>query len=119
MLTLVFGMYSSLFQRSWSDGSILHESHSVGCVSDISKDFPSESKGGTKMLAESTPEISASESDLAYSRHTPPMPRELFAEMQRERYLEHENGDAVDCSNFVDLDWLSSSANSWEEELLE
>ncbi|KAK4391912.1 Phosphoinositide phosphatase SAC4 [Sesamum angolense] len=101
------------------DGSILRESHSVGSASDITKDFPSESKGGTKMLAESTPEISASESDLAYSRHTPPMPRELFAEMQRERYLEHENGDAVDCSNFVDLDWLSSSANSWEEELLE
>ncbi|KAL0333655.1 UNVERIFIED_CONTAM: Phosphoinositide phosphatase SAC4 [Sesamum angustifolium] len=110
---------SSLFKRSWSDGSILRESHSVGSASDITKDFPSESKGGTKMLAESTPEISASESDLAYSRHTPPMPRELFAEMQRERYLEHENGDALDCSNFVDLDWLSSSANSWEEELLE
>lgn len=52
--------------------------------------------------------------------YTTPVPtRELFAEMQRVRYLEHENGDAIDCSNFVDLDWLSSSGNSCEEELLE
>ncbi|XP_047946635.1 phosphoinositide phosphatase SAC3-like isoform X2 [Salvia hispanica] len=55
-----------------------------------------------------------------YGSDTSPMPnRELFAEMQRVRYLEHENGDAIDCSNFVDLDWLSSSGNSCEEELLE
>ncbi|KAI5405801.1 variant 4, suppressor of actin mutation, partial [Lathyrus oleraceus] len=32
-------------------------------------------------------------------------------------YEEHE--DASDCSNFLDVDWLSSSGNSCEEELLE
>ncbi|KAL0374625.1 UNVERIFIED_CONTAM: Phosphoinositide phosphatase SAC4 [Sesamum radiatum] len=52
-------------------------------------------------------------------RYTSSMPaRELFAEIQQ-RDLEHENGDVIDCSNFVDLDWLSSSGNSCEEELLE
>ena len=30
-----------------------------------------------------------------------------------------EHGDSGDCSNFVDLDWLYSSGNSLEEELLE
>lgn len=56
----------------------------------------------------------------SFCSDTSSMPaREFFAEMQRVRYLEHENGEAIDCSNFVDLDWLSSSGNSCEEELLE
>ncbi|MCE3215469.1 hypothetical protein HAX54_002521 [Datura stramonium] len=45
--------------------------------------------------------------------------RQLFVEMQRDRSLEQQNADAYDCSNFVDLDWLSSSGNSCEEELLD
>ncbi|KAI3447255.1 hypothetical protein Pfo_003920 [Paulownia fortunei] len=102
----------SLFKRSWSEGHILRESRSPTSASN--------EPGGTKMLSESTPEISTSERELAYLRYTPPLlTRELFAEMQRDRYLEHENGDTIDCSNFVDLDWLSSSGNSCEEELLE
>lgn len=36
--------------------------------------------------------------------------RELFVDS--ERCLENDNIDAFDCSNFVDLDWLSSSGNS-------
>lgn len=51
------------------------------------------------------------------------MPRkQLFGDVQRDRYLESdhihfsENGDASSFSNFVDLDWLSSSGNSCEEE---
>ncbi|KAI3443507.1 hypothetical protein Pfo_000172 [Paulownia fortunei] len=99
----------SIFKRSWSDGNILCESRSPSSMPNINKGFPSadfssESKRRSKMLSDCTS----------------PMPtRELFAEMQRDRYLEHENGDAIDCSNFVDLDWLSSSGNSCEEELLE
>lgn len=48
--------------------------------------------------------------------------RQLFGDMQRERCLESEHiyysehGDSLNCSNFVDLDWLSSSGNSCEEE---
>ena len=30
-----------------------------------------------------------------------------------------EHGDACDCSNVLDVDWLSSSGNYLEEELLE
>ncbi|KAL6575305.1 hypothetical protein OROMI_012590 [Orobanche minor] len=44
--------------------------------------------------------------------------RDLYAEMQRVRYIERENGGTVDFSNFVDLDWISSG-NSCEEELFE
>ncbi|KAF3682602.1 hypothetical protein FXO37_02244 [Capsicum annuum] len=39
--------------------------------------------------------------------------------MQRDRSLQQQNADAYDCSNFVDLDWLSSSGNSCEEEFLD
>lgn len=45
--------------------------------------------------------------------------REIFVDMSRDRSLEHENGDTYDSSNFVDLDWLSSSGNSCEEEIFE
>ncbi|CAK9179659.1 unnamed protein product, partial [Ilex paraguariensis] len=113
----------SLFKRSLSDGNILRESHSPMSSSNFEKDLSDlsdRSRGGSKMLSESTPEISTCESDIAFSRYTPSMPRrELFVDMQRERCLENDNGDALDCSNFVDLDWLSSSGNSCEEELFE
>lgn len=115
----------SLFKRSWSDGNILRESQTPSSTPKVNKHFPSadfsdEPKRSSKMLCGSTPDMPTSESELAYSSCTAPMPaRELFAEMQRERYLVHEYGDAIDCSNFVDLDWLSSSGNSCEEELLE
>ncbi|KAG6431623.1 hypothetical protein SASPL_109702 [Salvia splendens] len=115
----------SLFKRSWSDGNILRESHSPSSTPNINKvmssaGFPGESNRRSKIISESVPNMCTSESELAYSSDTSPMPtRDLFAEMQRVRYLEHENGDAVDCSNFVDLDWLSSFGNSCEEELLE
>ncbi|XP_020553629.1 phosphoinositide phosphatase SAC4-like isoform X2 [Sesamum indicum] len=113
----------SLFRRSWSDGNILRERRSPTSTPDINKGFPSANfsndSGGSKMHSESTPEMSTPTSELAYSRYTSSMPaRELFAEIQQ-RDLEHENGDVIDCSNFVDLDWLSSSGNSCEEELLE
>lgn len=57
-------------------------------------------------------------------RYTPSMPRrQLFNDIQRERCVESdhhiyysEHGDSFSCSNFVDLDWLSSSGNSCEEE---
>ncbi|KAB2621038.1 phosphoinositide phosphatase SAC3 [Pyrus ussuriensis x Pyrus communis] len=58
-------------------------------------------------------------------RYTPSMPRrQLFGEFQRFRCeSDHiyysEQGDSYNFSNFVDLDWLSSSANSCEEEPFE
>ncbi|XP_073278966.1 phosphoinositide phosphatase SAC2-like isoform X1 [Primulina huaijiensis] len=110
----------SRFKRSVSDGNILHESSSPTSTSNINKGFSNghfskESNRGTIMLSESTPEISTSESELVCPRETPIPTRVLYAAMQRSKYIEHENGEAIDWSNFVDLDWLSSSTNSCEE----
>ncbi|MBA0568161.1 hypothetical protein Golob_005672, partial [Gossypium lobatum] len=81
---------------------------------------------GSNGLSESSPEISTCESDISCSRYTPSMPRrQLFGDVQRDRYLEtgqiffSEHGGGVNCSNFVDLDWLSSSGNSCEDEPFE
>ncbi|GER36115.1 phosphoinositide phosphatase family protein [Striga asiatica] len=101
----------SWVKRSWSDGHILREQ----CSPTSSSNFNS---GSTKMLSESAPDMSTSEAHLAYLRCNPPA-REIFSEMRRDRYIEHDNWNAIDCSNFVDVDWLSSSGNSFEEELLE
>ncbi|KAL2533314.1 Phosphoinositide phosphatase SAC4 [Abeliophyllum distichum] len=114
-----------IFKRSWSDGNILRENRLPTSTSNINKVFSSvelsdKPKGESKMLSVSTPEISASESDLTCSRYISSMPSgELCAEVQRDGCLEHENGETIDCSNFVDLDWLSSSGTLCEEELME
>ncbi|XP_019196769.1 PREDICTED: phosphoinositide phosphatase SAC2-like isoform X3 [Ipomoea nil] len=110
----------SPFKRSFSDGNILHESQSPIPTRTFEKDFSnadfSYQSQGSKVPSESTLEISTCENGLTYSRYTPSMPtRELFADLPRDRCIEHENGDASDCSNFVDLDWLSSSGNSCDE----
>ncbi|EPS66096.1 hypothetical protein M569_08681, partial [Genlisea aurea] len=97
----------SFFKRSLSDGNILRESKSpISMPNSGCKDFAetgfSDVSVGRGNASESIPE-----NDLAYSRYTSSMPaRVLLAEMQRVRYLENEN-DSIDCSNFVDLDWLS------------
>ncbi|CAI9097357.1 OLC1v1033759C1 [Oldenlandia corymbosa var. corymbosa] len=113
------------FKRSLSDGNILRQSHTPMSSSNMEKDYSTSDfsdtpEEGRKVLSESTPDIPTCESDMSYPRFTPSMqPRELFVDTPRERYLEHENGDTFDSSNFVDLDWLSSSGNSCEEEILE
>ncbi|GAA0159990.1 hypothetical protein LIER_16648 [Lithospermum erythrorhizon] len=43
----------------------------------------------------------------------------ILPQMQKDKSLEHENGDTFDASNFVDLDWLSSSGTLCEEDILE
>ncbi|XP_038699994.1 phosphoinositide phosphatase SAC3-like isoform X2 [Tripterygium wilfordii] len=119
----------SLFKRCFSDGNILHESISPISATNFNQEKFSSSvlqnrlQGENHMLSESSPEISTSESDVAFSRYTPSMPRrQLFGDGQRDQWLESdhihysEHGDMFNCSNFVDLDWLSSSGNSCEEE---
>ncbi|KAF6138137.1 hypothetical protein GIB67_033551 [Kingdonia uniflora] len=72
----------------------------------------------SKGLSDYTPEISTCESDLSYSRYTPTMTRrQLFTEMQSN--LVYFNEDTSNCSNFVDLEWLSSLGNSCKEESYE
>nr|KYP57791.1 Polyphosphoinositide phosphatase [Cajanus cajan] len=122
----------SLFKRSFSDGNILNDSSTPMSAPKArhekfpSQGLPDRSGEGNKGLCESSPEISTTESDISFSRYTPPMPRrQLFGDIQRERGIESEHiyysdhGDSFSCSNFVDLDWLSSSGNSCEEEPFE
>lgn len=63
---------------------------------------------------------------VVFCRYTPSMSRrQLFPEQQPEQCLENDNiyfverGDSFNCSNFLDVDWLSSSGNSCEEETYE
>ncbi|KAF6142271.1 hypothetical protein GIB67_030638 [Kingdonia uniflora] len=118
-------MKRSLFKRSLSDGNILCESRTPMSTTNIGEkklDNPAMPErtegGGSKGLSDSTPEISTCESDLSYSRYTPTMTRrQLFTEMQSN--LVYFNNVTSNCSNFVDLKWLSSFGNSCEEESYE
>ncbi|XP_058079990.1 phosphoinositide phosphatase SAC3-like isoform X2 [Magnolia sinica] len=123
------GNARSLFIRSLSDGNILCESKTPVSSTNVGQKKLSNSAlsertvqaATNKGLSDSTPEISTCESDVSYSRYTPSMTRrQLFADMQRDRCFESdhvylmENGPGD--SNFLDIDWLSSSGNSCEEE---
>ncbi|XP_042507618.1 phosphoinositide phosphatase SAC2-like isoform X1 [Macadamia integrifolia] len=119
----------SFFKRSLSDGNILCESDTPMSTKNAGQKklsnlaLPESMQGGgSKGLSESTPEISSCESDLSYSRYTASMAqRQLFTDMHKDHCLEsnqiyfNENGDTFNCSNFLDVDWLSSS----EEEIYE
>ncbi|KAL9224175.1 hypothetical protein vseg_000237 [Gypsophila vaccaria] len=122
----------SSFKRCWSDGSILHESGSPISSSSAQREnfsklaYPNSSTDSSRLLTESSPDISASESDTSYFRYTQSMPqKQYFGDVQQAQHVEndhihtHERVDSLDCSNFVDLDWLSSSGNSCEEESYE
>lgn len=61
---------------------------------------------------------------MSLCRYTPSMARrQLFGDVQRDRCIETDHiyfsEHMFNCSNFVDLDWLSSSGNSCEEEQFE
>ncbi|KAG8380206.1 hypothetical protein BUALT_Bualt07G0169300 [Buddleja alternifolia] len=121
----------STIKRSLSDGNILSDSSSTiddanMIQMDNSCPKPVKVQGCNVGLSESTPDISTCDSDISYSRYTPSMSRtRLFPDTQPEQYLENDNmyfvqrGDSFNCSNFLDVDWLSSSANSCEEETYE
>nr|XP_010917403.1 phosphoinositide phosphatase SAC3 isoform X1 [Elaeis guineensis] len=111
----------SFFKRSLSDGNILHGSNTPSSCNVSCKKLPksalSDRKhqvGDAKGLSDSTPDISTCESDVSYSRYTPTISRrQLFLDNGHSYF--YESGD----SNFLDLDWLSSSSNSCEVEIYE
>ncbi|KAI8529737.1 hypothetical protein RHMOL_Rhmol12G0248400 [Rhododendron molle] len=122
----------SFLKRSLSDGNIPCESNSplevtdVGQMEEHNQSFPDNMHDGNKDLSESTPEISTCESELSYTRYTPSMSsRRLFPDMQPDQCLESDcncfdgRRDTFNCSNFLDVDWLSSSGNSCEEDAFE
>ncbi|GAB2291585.1 actin cytoskeleton and mitosis protein [Dionaea muscipula] len=119
-----------LFRRRWSEGNILGDSGSPPSAANRRPAtfpnlcFPDRADGVNLVLSESSPDMSTSESDAAaaYSRYTRSMPhKQLFGDVQKDQGLEndtcsnmHELSDSTDSSNFLDLDWLSSSGNSCE-----
>ncbi|KAJ8427842.1 hypothetical protein Cgig2_017890 [Carnegiea gigantea] len=117
--------------RCWSDGNILHESDFSVSTTRTERDtfpklvFPDRSGGDNGDKPESSHHRSTTESDASY-RYSPSVPRKhLVGNVQREQYVEKDNiniyerADSLDCSNFLDLDWLSSSGYSCEEESYE
>ncbi|CAN1136067.1 Phosphoinositide phosphatase SAC3 [Linum perenne] len=120
-------LFRSFFKRSFSDGNILH--HSCCPVSapnlirhNVSKTaLPEQWQGATNIYSESSPTTSTCNSSIAFSRNNPPLPqRQLFGDIQRDQIHESDHvyfsEDTLNWSNFVDLDWLSSSGNSFEDE---
>ncbi|XP_022146568.1 phosphoinositide phosphatase SAC2 isoform X2 [Momordica charantia] len=119
--------FRTSFKRSLSDGNILGQSEESDMVNihDGSRGpFPHLNEGCNKGFSESAPEVSTCESDISLCRYTPSMcSRPLHGNMQDDQMLEDdhichdEHGDSCSCSNFLDMDWISSSGNSCEDEL--
>ncbi|XP_010535792.1 PREDICTED: phosphoinositide phosphatase SAC4-like isoform X2 [Tarenaya hassleriana] len=120
-----------LVKRCLSDGNIHNESWTpMSAMSSkhesIShKVFSETSRGVSHILSESSPDIPAS-GDVALSRCTPSMPsRQLFGEVQKvqhvgcDRSYLSDQEDMCSVSNFVDIEWLSSSENLCENELFD
>ncbi|CAN6871755.1 unnamed protein product [Brassica oleracea] len=114
-------------KRCLSDGNILHESRTP--MSAMSSKHESISRKGlssrqvTHIVSESSPDMPAA--DVALSRCAPSMPSSHFfgdaQKVQRNgsnsNYLS-EQEDMSSVSNFVDVEWLSSSENLCENDQL-
>ncbi|KAL9268510.1 Phosphoinositide phosphatase SAC3-like protein [Drosera capensis] len=114
-------------KRCWSEGNILRDNNtSPSALENFPKLVLNDQADGIVLL-ESSPDISASDNAVAYSRYTPSLPsKHLFRDMNKDHSLGinharsmYELGDYTDHSNFVDLDWLSSSGNSCEDDSLD
>ncbi|XP_014516309.1 phosphoinositide phosphatase SAC2 isoform X2 [Vigna radiata var. radiata] len=117
-LYLTDGSVRSTITRSLSDGNILGESDaSIRNLNDTNCQKSSE-KPDKHFRSGSTPDIFVCGSDICHCR-------QIYGGVVKGKNCESghicydEHGDACDCSNFLDVDWLSSSGNSCEEELLE
>ncbi|ESW07378.1 hypothetical protein PHAVU_010G125000 [Phaseolus vulgaris] len=117
-LYLTDGSIRSTITRSLSDGNILGESDTtIRNLNDTNRQNSSE-KPDKRFLSGSTPDIFTCGSDVCHCR-------QIYGGMIKGQNCESghicfgEHGDACDCSNFLDVEWLSSSGNSCEEELLE
>ncbi|KAK7389692.1 hypothetical protein VNO78_24951 [Psophocarpus tetragonolobus] len=108
----------STIKRSLSDGNILGESDSTSGNLNVTNCRNSSEKSEKHFLSGSTQDIFTCGSDICHCRQIyGGMVKGQNCESDHACYDEH--GDACDCSNFLDVDWLSSSGNSCEEELLE
>ncbi|CAN6470015.1 unnamed protein product [Victoria cruziana] len=118
---------SRTFRRSLSDGNILSEERPLYPAKDVGtkKDvFCTVQKKSGNGLSDFTPEIT-SESQVSCARFvTTVARRQLFPDTNKDSYFnndisEQSLGGILSSSNFVDIDWLSSSGNSCEDETYE
>ncbi|KAI3995393.1 hypothetical protein MKX01_040509 [Papaver californicum] len=114
---------STYFKRSFSENLLSEKSPHSPNTTVGEKKLPNSpllerTQGSNKRFSDSTPEISTCESEASsYNRHTPSMSdRRLFTDMRSNRILDD---DSFSCSNFVDLELISSSGTSCEEESYE
>ncbi|KAK8988751.1 hypothetical protein V6N11_030128 [Hibiscus sabdariffa] len=102
----------SSFRRSLSDGNFVSETDSSLGASNVGHcDLLSENRGALHGFSESTPAIPTSE--ISYSRMSC---RQLFRDMEEDPVCYDENDNDCNCTNF-DLEWLSSSGNSFDEDI--
>ncbi|XP_020705946.1 phosphoinositide phosphatase SAC2 isoform X2 [Dendrobium catenatum] len=111
----------SFIKRSLSEGNILCESDTPGSSSNVGEGTPQNmhTSVDTKGLSESTPEIPTCESDVSYSRYIPVSTRRIQFVDSEHGYFHQLKFDESSFSNFLDLDHISSSGNSCEEEYYE
>ncbi|CAO2824669.1 unnamed protein product [Amaranthus hypochondriacus] len=114
----------SFIKRSLSDGVLMYDSASAATPSDLSN-HPGQLpclKEDTSGMSDSTPEMPTCEDHISYARFTPSRTsHQLFTDTP-ETYLRgecscnNEHGNELDCQDILDLDWISSSGNSCEED---
>lgn len=111
------------YQRSLSDGNFTCTAIDIGQNEESEHRYPEEAQANSNVLSESSPEISTCESDSSYPRYTHSMPRrQLFVDTHvddypnSDRIFYNKRLDSFNCSNFLDVDWISSSGNSCEDE---
>ncbi|KAI4377032.1 hypothetical protein MLD38_014727 [Melastoma candidum] len=112
---------TSIFKRCMSDGNILQESRTSASEAKVHGELTGSAlPDRSKVLCESSPNISTTDIETTFSSYTPSVPQpHLFGDGQWEsnHICYSEYCDASNYSNFLDLDWLSSSGNSCEDEL--
>ncbi|XP_030464172.2 phosphoinositide phosphatase SAC2-like isoform X1 [Syzygium oleosum] len=118
----------SFMKRSLSAGNIPCESDMRVATKNLIYNQPlnGQAQGGNKGFSESSPEISASESDDSNYRYTPTVAyRQLPNSIQEDGWQESDDicydgyDDECNFTHFLDVDGLSSSANSCDEEVYE
>ncbi|KAL1350251.1 hypothetical protein HN51_014370 [Arachis hypogaea] len=105
----------STIRRSLSDGSILCENDTtIRSMEHINCQHSG--KSDQHSLLEVSPDIRICGSDVCHCRQ---IYSGEFEDPVEDHICYDEHGNAYDCSDVLDVDWPSSSANSCEEETLE
>ncbi|XP_031388233.1 phosphoinositide phosphatase SAC2-like isoform X2 [Punica granatum] len=111
---------SLFFRRSYSDGNILAGSDVNQVFENMFQKPSVEIVRGRTPLSESSPQISTGEL-LSHCRDTPSIASSQLLQASRDDHesdpgCNNERGDDCDCSDFINLDWLSSTESIFEED---